>query len=44
MCQFGGGYWNIEEIKLKQKEKKPNSSEKSVEETHTLISHQEKTT
>lgn len=44
MCQFGGGYWNIEEIKLKKDAKKLKHSEKNVEKTQTILSAQEKST
>jgi len=44
MCQFGGVYWNIEDIKLKKYMKNSDNSEDYVEKTHTIISQQEKST
>ncbi|TXT64592.1 MAG: hypothetical protein BAJALOKI3v1_190033 [Promethearchaeota archaeon] len=44
MCQFGGGYWKVEDIKLTQRNNKFTNDNKNVEETHNLLSAQEKST
>ena len=44
MCQFGGVYWNIEEINLKDHAENSNILEDYTEKTHNIISQQEKNT
>jgi len=44
MCQFGGGYWKIEDIKFKEYRKDSDISEDNVEKMHTIISQPEENT